>query len=382
MKPRVLMMSQEVHPIPPLKGAAVEQWIDEVARRMKGVQPHVVSVSHPSRPDDEAEAGVIYHRIRIGRLYKRLFRKITRIDPFPYIRRVADYARQIDAQLLHIHNAPQFVAPMQKLLPSAKLVLHMHNEKAFGASGSVACLVGCSKYITDWFRRRDFAADRFSVLPNGVDVERFRPGPVDLELRRSFGIPDDAFVVQYVGRISPEKGVDRLVSAFREIRRPGVHLLLVGEWPQGDARASERVRFAAELRRALDGLPHTIIDVISPSEVHRYFHLGDVIVVPSRFEEPFSMVAIEAMASGIPVVAARKGGMVEYLRHGANSLLFDAEAGPEAIAEVIQVVHDDSRMRHDLTAAGRKLVCDQFDWNIVADRTAAFYHEILSGRHA
>jgi len=74
MKPRVLFLAQEVHPIPPLKGAAVEQWIDAVAHLLTRYEAHVISVPHPARPDEEFDGRVRYHRIRVGRVYNRLFR--------------------------------------------------------------------------------------------------------------------------------------------------------------------------------------------------------------------------------------------------------------------------------------------------------------------
>lgn len=381
MKTRVLLLSQEVHPIPPTKGAAVEQWIDAVAHRLYEFEPHIASVPHPTRPDSETDGGVTYQRIRIGRVYNRLFRKLSRIDPYPYIARVADYARAISPRIVHLHNAPQFVGPLQELLPSARLILHMHNEKQFGSTNKVACLAGCSQYVTDWYRKRGFPTDRFAVLPNGVDVSRFCPSVVDTALRRKHGIPEDAFVVLYVGRISPEKGVDRLVDAMSTTAGTGSHLVLVGEWPKGDASRSKRVRYAESLRGGLARVPSTVIDVVSPTEMHRYYHLGDIVVIPSQFEEPFSMVAIEAMASGVPVLAARRGGMVEYLRHGENSLLFEADAMPEEIARSIQSARADPSTRSRIALAARTFVAANFGWQRVADQTASLYRQVMTDSH-
>lgn len=377
MSPKVVLLSQEVHPIPPLKGAAVEQWIDAVSHRLAGIEPHVVSVPHPNRPDNESDGTVRYHRVRVGPLYNRVFRKISRLDPYPYIRRVADYARHIGAAIVHLHNAPQFVSPLQKFLPSVRLVLHMHNEKDFRIFQSVTRLVGCSQYVVNWYRQRQFSAEKFTVIPNGVDLDRFMPGSADLALRRKHGIPEDAFIVLYVGRISPEKGVDRLVDAFRTANMGKTHLVLVGEWPKGDAGTSERVRYAEALRGSLVGVSHTAIDVVPPHDVHRYFHVGDLVVVPSRFEEPFSMVAIEAMACGVPVLAARRGGMPEYLRDGDNAVLFDAEASPVDIAGEIARMRDDRNLRTRLSAAGRLLVEARFGWQSVAEQTMAMYNDVL-----
>jgi hypothetical protein len=145
MKPRVLFLAQEVHPIPPVKGAAVEQWIDAVAHRFTRYEPFVVSVPHPSRPDDEVEGGVTYHRIRMGRVYKRLFRKLTRLDPFSFTDRILRYTEIIRPAVIHVHNAPQLVDKLFGRVGDARMLLHMHNEKQDPVNHRVDALVGCSR---------------------------------------------------------------------------------------------------------------------------------------------------------------------------------------------------------------------------------------------
>ncbi|HEX5393475.1 MAG TPA: glycosyltransferase [Rhodocyclaceae bacterium] len=378
--PRVLLLSQAVHCIPPLTGAAVEQWIDAVAHRLPGCEPYVVSVPHPARADDEVVGGVSYHRVRIGRLYRRLFQKITRLDPWSYTDRIAAYARDIRPDIVHIHNAPHFVEPLKKGIPGARVILHMHNEKRTKLASPVDALVGCSDYISQWFQAAGLSAHRFATLPNGVDVDRFGPQPErQMALRQQHQIPSGRFVVLYVGRISPEKGPDALVEAFRRLPQDRFHLVLAGEWPRGNAQQNDRVAYAESLKTALQGLSVTVLGDFPPDRMPDIYRLGDLLAIPSRFEEPFSMVAIEAMASGLPVLALRRGGMAEYMVHGENAYVLEPAVDATAMAQAIESCANDGEGCQSRAQAALRMVRERFSWDRVAAATASLYEQLMAG---
>jgi glycosyltransferase involved in cell wall biosynthesis len=377
-KPRALMLSQEVHPIPPLKGAAVEQWIYSVSRRLSGYEGHVVSVPHPYRPDEETADGVHFKRVRIGAAYNRLFRKLTRLDPYSYVDRVVRHARAIAPEIVHLHNAPQFADALIRKLPAARVILHMHNEKSDEVRSRIPALVGCSAYIRDWYATRGLLASRFSVLDNGVDVSAYPVRHSDFmhTMRRRHGIPEDRFILLYVGRISPEKGPDLAALAMRRLDPRQYHLVVVGEWPEGNPEKSERVRFAQELKSLLGCVPATVLGSIPPDEMPGIYALGDLLIIPSRFEEPFSMAAIEAMAAGLPVLAVRKGGMSEYMEDGSNAFLLDPNASAQEVAAAVNNIAQDRGKRSRIASAARMMVQARFDWSRVAAATERLYDEV------
>ena len=358
--------------------------MDAVAHRLTRYEPHLVSVPHPERPDDETEGGVHYHRIRIGRAYNRLFRKITRLDPCSYADRVVHHARSIRPAIIHIHNAPKFVDAIAARVPDAKVILHMHNEKTELVRLRLDALVGCSEYIRDWYRARPVSARRFAVIDNGVDLAAFpaqrHSAAAVRERRIAHKLPADRFVVLYVGRISPEKGPDRLAAAMHHLDRDRFHLVLVGEWPKGDPDRSERVRYADALAAELKGLPHTVIDTVAPRDMPQLYALGDLLMIPSRFEEPFSMVAIEAMAACVPVMAVKKGGMTEYMRDGENALLLDGEASAEQIAAAMRAAAEAPQSLTRVADAARAMVEHRFDWQSVAAGVERLYDEVLGAQ--
>jgi len=380
MKPRVLMFGQEVHPIPPVKGAAVEQWIDAVAHRLGRYEPYIVSIPHPARPDCEVEGNVRYRRIRIGRFYNRIFRKLTRLDPYSYVDRIVRYANSIAPAIVHIHNAPIFVDRLAGRIRGARIVLHMHNEKEDRVRTHLDALIGCSNYIRNWFSARGMSVNRYDVLPNGVDTRLFTPlRSLDAvhERRRRANVPVDRFIVLFAGRISQEKGPDVLAEAARWLDPSRFHLLFVGEWSRGNAKTSARVRYARQLEAQLRTVPHTVLDTLAPSDMQSVYGLGDLVVIPSRFEEPFSMVAIEAMACGVPVLAFRRGGMAEYLVDRENALVMDPEASAKELAHSIGSAALNPSGLAEMAARARGMVERRFTWDRVVAETERFYDSLL-----
>ena len=121
----------------------------------------------------------------------------------------------------------------------------------------------------------------------------------------------------------------------------------------------------------------TVLGVFPPAVAQQLYGLGDLLVIPSRFEEPFSMVAIEAMASGLPVLAVRRGGMPEYMDHGLNALLMDGDSSPEAIAMAIEDAASDRDRLSRIALEARQMVERRFSWDEVASQTQSFYERIL-----
>ena len=137
------------------------------------------------------------------------------------------------------------------------------------------------------------------------------------------------------------------------------------------------MRYADQLRSLLEPVAHTVLGSLAPGRMPEIYPLADLLVIPSRFEEPFSMVAIEAMAAGIPVLALRRGGMVEYMRDGENAVLLAADAGAADIARAITKLAASPAVLQQLARAGRDMVRQRFTWEQVAARTEALYDRML-----
>jgi phosphatidylinositol alpha-mannosyltransferase/D-inositol-3-phosphate glycosyltransferase len=214
--------------------------------------------------------------------------------------------------------------------------------------------------------RAGMPRDRVHYLPPGVDLTRFHP-PVPGErarLRATMGWPLDKTIVLFAGRLSVEKGAQDLIEAWSLVDRRGSILVLVGPDMTGhpwDVGASGRA-YVAE---------HDLGDRVRfegpTSDTAPFYRAADVFVQPSHFEA-FGSSAVEAMASGLPIVSSGVGGLGDFLVAGDNALLHDARS-PQSIARVLTQMLHDQNLRERLAARSLE-TAQRFELRGLLDRFA------------
>jgi len=216
----------------------------------------------------------------------------------------------------------------------------------------------------------DTPTHRVSCIPCGVDTERFRPMNRS-HIRRQLGLPLKEPLVLFVGRIEPLKGIDILLRAVSRIES-SFRLLVVG----GDGKDAER---KAQLRALADklgiGERVSFLDAVPHENLPLYYNAADVCVVPSHYES-FGLVALEAMACGIPVVASRVGGLQETVQDGLTGYLVPLRC-PQPFADRLDLLLSNERLRRRLGGEARATV-ERFRWSEVAARVEDVYHELVS----
>ncbi|MDO8597669.1 MAG: glycosyltransferase, partial [Sulfuricaulis sp.] len=348
--------------------------------RLAGFEPHIVCISADDYSDEERRDGIFFHRIRMGRFYKRLFEKITRLDPYSYARRVARRLAAVGPDIVHVHNAPTLFAQLAALYRRpARFILHMHNEMPVEPLPPGAVLFVVSRYLKEWYAARLPVAD-IRIVTNGVDSDVSRPLPAqEISTRRArLQLPTDRKIILYAGRISPEKGPLDLVLAFGELRkhRQDVFLLLVGELRTGDDRRGEYGRKLLAACEAL-GADCYHAGTVDPTHMHEYYQAVDLAVVPSEFEEPFGMVAIEAMAAGIPVLAANKGGLREFvIPHETGFLIADTRDHAGFARQMHELLDRPSELER-VQRNARAYVEQHHRWESVTHQLEVLYHSLL-----
>ncbi len=219
---------------------------------------------------------------------------------------------------------------------------------------------------------RYYGADpeRIEIIAPGVDHHVFQPGD-RVAARRHLGIACNP-VVLFVGRIQPLKGVDVAVRALAALRDPSAELVIVGGPSGPDGAHEERALHA--LVEAL-GIAHRV-RFVAPQphdELVSWYRAADVCVVPSRTES-FGLVALEAAASGTPVVAANVGGLRSLVAHGETGYLVETR-DPADYAEAIERVlalDDPTPMRERAAARSAR-----FGWGIAAARLRRHYDDLV-----
>ncbi|MDP8957763.1 MAG: glycosyltransferase family 4 protein [Actinomycetota bacterium] len=202
---------------------------------------------------------------------------------------------------------------------------------------------------------------RLHVIPSGVDRELFR-GPF------ADPLPDLPHPrVLFVGRLAPQKGVLRLLRAMPMLL-PDAHLVLVGDGPQRSKVEAEIDRMGLRERVHLTGFAHH-------HHVPAYLAHADVLALPSVYEE-LGSVLVEAIQSGIPIVASRTGGISEVVEDGREGLLVDAGDRLALAGAVNRLLHDS-----ELTArlsTGAQASAARYDWQELAREVLALYHRVTA----
>ncbi|MBW4488293.1 MAG: glycosyltransferase family 1 protein [Trichocoleus desertorum ATA4-8-CV12] len=247
-----------------------------------------------------------------------------------------------------------------------------------------ACLETAERIVATSPQEREHMRSHVStrgnidIIPCGTDIHRF--GSISqLEARQKLGIDPDSKVVFYVGRFDPRKGIETVVRAVgRSQLRGQADLKLViggGSRPgQSDGRERDRIEgIVNELGLSeITTFPGRLGDETLPT----YYAAADVCVVPSHYE-PFGLVAIEAMASGTPVIASDVGGLQFTVVPEETGLLAPPQ-DDAAFAEAIDRILSDATWRNQLGVAARHRVETYFSWEGVASQLSELYQKLMS----
>jgi glycosyltransferase involved in cell wall biosynthesis len=215
------------------------------------------------------------------------------------------------------------------------------------------------------------AAEKFAVVRLGIELEQ-RTQPRDearTQFRRLFGVPEDRFVVGWIGRMTAVKRLPDVLAAFKRLRDRGVEatLCLVGEGPDRD----EVEALAQRL-----GLMRDCLFVGYQRDVAPYYAFFDALLLPSA-NEGTPVVAIEALAAGLPVVATAVGGVADVVEDGVDGFLVP-RGDVEALAERLHRLADDPELRRTLGAAGSERVPERYAVERLVDDMDALYRELLA----
>ncbi len=211
--------------------------------------------------------------------------------------------------------------------------------------------------------------DKLSLVPCGIDQALFKP-IAQREARDALGLNGHKIVL-FVGRMEPIKGADVLLRAVASLEHSlNTQLIVIG----GSADDAERTRLQ-RMARGL-GVDHRLLflDAVPQKELPLYYNAADVCVVPS-FYETFGLVALESLACGTPVIAAKVGGLQHTVADGKTGYLVPWHC-PEPYAEKLEVLLTNDHLRHTLGAAAHESTKGQ-SWEVAARRVLTVYEALV-----
>jgi len=403
----------------PHSDGSLQIWNDEVTTRLSRSCDVLVYSGLFSLQSHDVVNGVHYRRFCTrwdSRLlkYLRLFRRALRIRGtafgsdlwWPgYALRVALDLRRQGCDIIHCYYYPQFAWLIKYFNPAIPVILHMHGEwltqvkftnlgkRLTKIDSIISCSDLCTRSIRTMFPQVE---SRCSTVPMGMSPEELwraceRVQRVDLPPQR----------LLYIGRISPEKGVHVLIDAFEIIVRqyPNASLTIVGaEWvaPREDITdlclkpdtISSLISFyegsyLAHVKQRLSvyaAKQVTFAGVVAHKDVPLFYGKADVYINPSYYES-FGVSIMEAMAAGVPVVAADGGAVSELVVNGQTGLLVEP-GNPSAIADAVIRLFSDAELRRSISSVAREMVSRRYSWEAICSLLMKKYRDALDSRTA
>jgi glycosyltransferase involved in cell wall biosynthesis len=313
----------------------------------------------------------------------------------------------VDVICLDMNNGPRFRAVLEicKIIRINKIdLIHTHNEKAqyCGALSGAICRTPvvhtkhgknvtairslirnyllsylCAKIVAvsedaalQCINKEKIRPSKVMTILNGVDTDLYSIGRETSSLKASLGISNDIPVIGIIARLAPVKGHATLIATCRILKESGIdfRLLIVGDGPL----KTELMTLANSLQLSAD-----VIFAGARFDIPDLLNIMDIFVL-SSISEGISLTLIEAMASGLPIIATDVGGNPEVVVSGETGFLVPPKE-PVLMAERIQQLLNNEPLRKDLGRKGRLRACEYFSIKRVGQQYEELYCSVLNG---
>ena len=394
----------------PVQSGSIAIWTYQVARRLaKSCDVIVYARRSPEQEKVEYDEGVEYRRVSVDsdKILRGILKVVSKFNDevkrpsftsiwyhLGYGLKVANDLRSQQCDLVHIQGFSQFVPIIRAINPKIKIVLHLHGDRFIQLEKKMIeprfaqanLVLSCSDHVTNKMRSTFPAiASRFQTILNGVDINCFPEKHYDKQKENQAG------KLLFIGRVSPEKGVHVLAEAFKKVVEayPETQLKIIG--PQVSAPI-EFITFDNELMfkklaplysgsyvsHLRELLPSNVekqvvfTGNIAHSKLSQYLQEADIFVFPSVVNEPFGIPVVEAMATGLPVVATQSGGITETVAEGKTGLLVERDNATALSDAIIQLLSNEE-LRKSMGKAGQKRAVELFSWEQIVEKLLARY---------
>ncbi len=235
-------------------------------------------------------------------------------------------------------------------------------------------VIATNYYVVKLLRNYGVSEEKVVVIPNAVNTNRFCPPQKKGKMKHKLGFKENQILILSVCRLHPSKRLDDLILTFAEIcnlKKKDLYLLIAGSGPD-----LERLKSISRT----EGINSRIyfLGRISNEKIHEIYQAADLFVLPSS-HETFGIAILEAMASGVPVIAARSGGVVSIFTDKENCLMYE----PGNIAELKNILHEmitNTRLRELIAGRARRMVIQNYSWDSIAKQTLALYIKSINDR--
>jgi glycosyltransferase involved in cell wall biosynthesis len=238
-------------------------------------------------------------------------------------------------------------------------------------ANNATLIVTISKYSLEKIQKHyGIDESKVRIVPNGVDVEKFKPMEDPASVKRQFGLGNEPCVL-FVGSLIPRKGLPFLVEAAKKIvkEKANTKFVIVGDGPLKN-------QLTVSIESANLSGNFKFLGNIKEDMLRAMYNCADVFVLPS-IQEGQGIVLLEAQASGKPVVAFDVGGVNEAVRNGETGLLVERGSTNE-LADALLKLLGYRALRERMGVNGRRFITENFTWDICAQKMLNVYREALA----
>ena len=369
-----------------------------IARHCEGLakaqvqQGHDVSLftlDFPGSPSYEEMGGIKVYRASTELGHPNFLTWVLLFNHF-LSKRMADLTKLVDFDVMHVHDwLAAFSGITFKHYTKKPMVLTVHSTEVGRAQGLhspdsfsingiewwatyeadrvIVCSHSMKEEICNHF---NLPEEKVDIIPNAIDSSKYQISVDRGAIRQRYGVGWGEKMILCVGRLVPQKGVEYFIRAIPLIarRHPEAKYIIVGEgWSRDILEAEVKATGHANKIR--------FTGFASDTEVINLMTSADALIVPSIYE-PFGIVALEGMATGVPVVASKVGGLAEVIEHEKTGL-FVYPRNIESIAWGIDKILSDPDHARWLTENAKEKLHKAYSWEAVAMKTVEVYRKVV-----
>ena len=384
-KPKVAIITPGSFPIPSTRSSSVETVIEMQTYALQSeVEFTIFGKKTRELPRTEKQGDISYIRY--------IYRNWT-----GYLLKVISALSKINPDIIQIENRPKYIPLLRQKFQKTQLWLSLHSTKYISAAHIakdelISCLQLVDKIIVNSHFLKNYlieqtGCDATKIFVNhlGVDTNQFhskwsKKPIINEQVKKQLNI-EGRKIILFVGRLRKIKGVHKILQVMPSIIQavPDTLLIIVGSAFYGSDR---RTDYANHLYSLAAKFPDHVrfLSFIPHAEIHVWFEVADLVLVPSTGNEAFGLVNVEAMACGVPVIATNNGGMPEVIEHGQTGYLINNEnIETELSRYVIDLLNNPARIKKfGLNCVNR--VNEKFTWEKSASRLLQLYDHAVSDK--
>jgi glycogen synthase len=378
---------------PPRIVGGISRVVEGLSRALVtlGAEAHVITAEMPGSPLEEDDQGVYVHRVKIESPAPSFQAWVLLMNHY-FAKRAGKLAGEVGSfDIVHVHDwlVHPCGAEVKSFLGST-LVSTLHSLEYRRSGNSTApesqmveslewwvtyeskLVTVCSESMkrdTKW--KYNVPEDKIVVIPNGVNLSKYESVKVNKhQARAKWGVNGSEKLLLFVGRLTHQKGVEYLIRAIPSVAKShNVRLIVVGD-------GYMRGQLESEANATGQGWRMRFTGFISDSDVVELLLSSDVMVIPSVYE-PFGVVALEAMASSLPVVASNVDGLAEIVEDEETGILVKPRDSASISGGISKILSDPVNAKR-MVANARAEVSKRYTWDAIANSVLKTYRDALA----